>query len=169
MNEQNARLHELGLARRAASLCQQRISRAEPWAKSQTAFVDRARAQNRKVTASDVGLSAPDTYRNGKDGKDMKDPQVLLLQGGQGNAAFDLGMVLSVFRGSICRKQSNAVQVRISNPSADALPSSCTRVLHVAPLTFNSASATWVTSCAELPSAKLSLNPKPLNPEPLSP
>ena len=150
LNEHNRRMHELGLARKAAALCQQRISRAEAWSKSQAAFVEKAKLQNRKVNDDDPGLSSPDTYRNGKD---LKDPQVLLLQGGQETPAFRLGVALSIFRGSICRKQSsvNAVQVRISKPSADPLPSACTRIIHVAPLTFNSGSGTWVTSCTELP------------------
>ena len=151
MNEHNARMHELGLARRAHGLCQQRISRAEAWSKSQAVFVDKIKAQNPKVTDSDPGITAPTSYRNGKN---HQEPQVLLLHGGSPESGeIRLAVVLAIFRGSIVRKQGSPQlgHVRVSKPAADDLPCSCTRVVHVAPLHYNPASGAWVTSCIEQP------------------
>ncbi|CAE7458131.1 unnamed protein product [Symbiodinium sp. CCMP2592] len=151
MNEHNARMHELGLARRAHGLCQQRISRAEAWSKSQALFMDKIKAQNPKVTEGDPGITAPTSYRNGKN---HKEPQVLLLHGGSPEPSeLRLAVVLAIFRGSIVRKQGSPQlgQIRVSKPAADDLPCSCTRVVHVAPLQYNPATGAWVTSCIEQP------------------
>ncbi|CAE7252030.1 unnamed protein product, partial [Symbiodinium sp. CCMP2456] len=151
LNEHNARMHELALARRAAGLSQQRISRAEAWSRCQILFVEKIKAKNPKVTEGDPGITAPTSYRNGKN---HKDPQVLLLHDGTPEKGeLRLAIVLAMFRGSIVRKQGSPQlgQIRVAKPAADALPCSSTRVVHLAPLRYNAASGSWVTSCTEPP------------------
>ena len=149
MNQHNSRAHELALARHAAGLTQQRISRSEAWAKSQVQLMEKLRAKNTLITETDPGITAPKSYRNIRC---HKEPQVLLVHCEDSETdELRLAVVLAIFRGSIVRKQGSPQlgQVRVSKPAAEDLPCNCTRVVHLAPLRYNTASGSYVTSCIE--------------------
>ena len=132
LNEHNARMHELSLARQPHSLSQVRLSRAEQWSKAQASFVKRVKIQNSKVTSGDPGISVVKDYRSSQDPKIV---QVVLFNDASNGVDLTLGAVLAVYRGSIVRKQGSPQlgQVRVSKPVPELLnqknPFSCCAVI----------------------------------------
>ncbi|CAE7032538.1 unnamed protein product [Symbiodinium sp. CCMP2592] len=124
--------HELALARRIASLSHTRVSRAEAWAKTAAEFL-KEKLPVPKSSSKD-GLVPVTSFRPPVSGRTW---QVLVLCGSQLGASSKilLGVTLTVFRGSVNRKQGQGpVQVRAGRAFNGDLPTNASRVVHAAEL-----------------------------------
>ncbi|CAE7714428.1 FEN1 [Symbiodinium sp. CCMP2592] len=138
LNLFNLREAELAAARRAASVCAQRTSRAAAWQKATEKFV----AGFLEKPGADAGLQAVQAFRHLSD----ENPQIVVYQRKGIDAAPGLGVVLTVFRGSLT-KQGDKLVVRTSKPAATDLPVSSTRRVHLAVLSEGDRELCFHTSC----------------------
>ncbi|CAE7037389.1 FEN1, partial [Symbiodinium sp. CCMP2456] len=138
LNAYNLREAELAAARRAASVCAQRTSRAAAWQKATEKFV----AGLVETPAPHAGLLPLQAFRNLSD----VNPQIVVFQRKGIDAAPGLGVVLTVFRGSLT-KQGDKLVVRTSKPAASDLPVASTRRVHLAVLSESDSELCCHTSC----------------------
>ena len=139
LNPFNLREAELAAARRAASFCAQRTSRAAAWQKATEKFVA---GFVEKSPAPDAGLMAVEAFRN----LSNENPQIVVFQRQGIDAAPGLGVVLTVFRGCLT-KQGGKLVVRTSKPSASDLPVASSRRVHLAVLSAGDRELCFQASC----------------------
>ena len=143
----NRRQHELSLARKAMRLSQARLSRAQAWSQIQSKFLGTIRTENPKASDADYGVRAVQTYSPNTG----KTPQVVLFH----EDGVRLGVVCSVFRGSIIRKMDSKHfnQVRIAKPVSTPLPAECARMVHILPAHEHADknAPRWICSCLDVP------------------
>ena len=142
MNPWNEREHFLAVARRAANASQVRLSKAQAWRSSEEKLSQQIRPQNSKATTSDPGLTPAEHYFP----YNSKRFQVLLfLMDGE----LAIGLVLSAFRGAVVKKPgSEETIVKTARPFPEDLPSTSTKLLHVAACRYNSELSEYSCSCA---------------------
>ena len=135
LNPFNLREAELAAARRAASFCAQRTSRAAAWQKATEKFVA---GFVEKSPAPDAGLMAVEAFRN----LSNENPQIVVFQRQGIDAAPGLGVV----RGCLT-KQGGKLVVRTSKPSASDLPVASSRRVHLAVLSAGDRELCFQASC----------------------
>ena len=146
LNAWNERQHELALANRAAGASQLKLARATQWYNAQKQFCEETCKNNAKKTHDDPGLKCIHEYRPHRSSSEQ---QVIAFT--TEDEAIAVGVVLSVFRGSIVRKagaSDGATSIRTSRPFPEPLPSTATKLIHVAYLVYKQSNV-WETSCAE--------------------
>ena len=142
LNTWNCHEAELAKARRAANVTQLRLSRAQSWWQAQQRLCSDIQRRNSSATEEDPGLREIKEYVPHTDDNAH---QVIVFRH---EAAIDIGLVLSIYRGAIVRKPGKQDTVRTSKPHPEPLEASCTKLVHVAVAVYAPDTDSYNVSCA---------------------